>query len=241
MKRQQWHIIIAKIHKWAGITVGIQLFLWLLGGFVMSWFNIDDVRGSHLVRQPDKAVFTSDTYDMKALDNFVQHSKRPLQNVTIGAQHGMPFFIVRYQDGRQALLDPKTAEAFSPLKEKFIRDLAQRLYNGAGVIKAVALKKETGIEYRGPLPVWQVDFRDEDQTSFYFHPDTGRLMSVRSDLWRFYDFMWMLHIMDYDTRDDFNHPLLYIFALVAVFFALSGFVLAGFRFGKKDFRWLTRQ
>jgi len=35
----------------------------------------------------------------------------------------------------------------------------------------------------------------------------------------------MLHIMDYDTRDDFNHPLLVIAAASALLFALSGAVL----------------
>jgi len=116
--------------------------------------------------------------------------------------------------------------------------MATKLYAGSGKIDSIKLKDKTGIEYRGPLPVWQVDFSDDEQTSLYFHPDTAKLMSVRSDLWRFFDFMWMLHIMDYDTRDDFNHPLLYLFALAAVIFTLSGFVLAWFRFNKRDFKWL---
>jgi len=35
----------------------------------------------------------------------------------------------------------------------------------------------------------------------------------------------MLHIMDYDEREDFNHPLLYLTALAALLFSLSGVVL----------------
>lgn len=30
------------------------------------------------------------------------------------------------------------------------------------------------------------------------------------DRWRVFDFLWMLHIIDFDSRDDFNHPLLQI-------------------------------
>ena len=37
-------------------------------------------------------------------------------------------------------------------------------------------------------------------------------------------FLWMLHIMDFDTRDDFNHPLLQIAAALGLIIALSGVV-----------------
>ena len=48
-------------------------------------------------------------------------------------------------------------------------------------------------------------------------------------MWRFYDFFWMLHIMDYRGRDNFNNPLLRAFALTGLAFALSGVTLVGFR------------
>ena len=41
-------------------------------------------------------------------------------------------------------------------------------------------------------------------------------------LWRVFDFVWMLHIMDYDERDDFNHPLLLITAGTALLFVFTG-------------------
>ena len=50
-------------------------------------------------------------------------------------------------------------------------------------------------------------------------------MARRNDWWRLFDVVWMLHIMDYDTRDDFNHPLLIVSAATALLFALSGVVL----------------
>jgi hypothetical protein len=35
----------------------------------------------------------------------------------------------------------------------------------------------------------------------------------------------MLHIMDYDERENFNNPLLISFAATSVLFCLSGFLL----------------
>ena len=36
--------------------------------------------------------------------------------------------------------------------------------------------------------------------------------------------MWMLHIMDFDERDDFNTPLLQISALLGLILALTGLI-----------------
>jgi hypothetical protein len=51
---------------------------------------------------------------------------------------------------------------------------------------------------------------------------------VRSDIWRLYDFFWMLHIMDYETLDDFNHPLLIAIAAFSLFITVSGIIFIYF-------------
>jgi hypothetical protein len=45
--------------------------------------------------------------------------------------------------------------------------------------------------------------------------------------WRWFDFLWMTHTMDYQTRDDFNTLLLRSFSLLGLITVLSGFVLWG--------------
>ncbi len=34
-----------RLHKWVALVVGIQLFLWVAGGLVMSLSDIDEVHG----------------------------------------------------------------------------------------------------------------------------------------------------------------------------------------------------
>jgi len=48
------------------------------------------------------------------------------------------------------------------------------------------------------------------------------LVARRHQLWRWFDFLWMLHIMDYDQRIDANNLLLRISASLALLFSLSG-------------------
>ena len=64
------------------------------------------------------------------------------------------------------------------------------------------------------------------------------MLARRTTRWRVFDFLWMLHIMDYDEREDFNHPLLVSASLIALLAALSGVGLYFFRFRKRDFKWI---
>ena len=55
------------------------------------------------------------------------------------------------------------------------------------------------------------------------------MLTRRSELWRFFDLMWRLHVMDWDDGEDFNHPLIIVTAAASTILVLSGFVLLGFR------------
>ena len=50
-------------------------------------------------------------------------------------------------------------------------------------------------------------------------------MARRNDDWRFFDFFWMLHIMDYQERENFNNPLLITASMFALFTVLAGLLL----------------
>ncbi len=137
-----------------------------------------------------------------------------------------------------AVFDAHTGAPLPPLEEEAVRRLAQQQYRGSSVISSLALLADpetVSQEYRGPLPVWQAIFADEEGTRFYLSPTTGRLLDVRNDMWRFYDFFWMLHIMDYATRENFNNPLLRVAAPTAFLMALAGWLLLFWRLRRKDF------
>jgi hypothetical protein len=53
-----------------------------------------------------------------------------------------------------------------------------------------------------------------DGTRFYVHAATGEILAGRTGWWRVYDFMWGLHIMDLETREDAHNPLLIGFAIL---------------------------
>jgi len=51
------------------------------------------------------------------------------------------------------------------------------------------------------------------------------LPKLLKDKWRIFDFLWMLHTMDYQERDNFNNWLLRAFSIFGIFTILSGFSL----------------
>jgi uncharacterized iron-regulated membrane protein len=81
-------------------------------------------------------------------------------------------------------------------------------------------------EIRGrDLPLWKVGFSVPESLNLYIEPWTGELVARRTARWRVFDFLWMLHIMDFEARDDFNTPLLQIAAFLGLVIALSGLAL----------------
>ena len=143
---------------------------------------------------------------------------------------GRPVYRLPAKDG-PVLLDAASGETLSPLPEASARALALADYAGPGTLAAVERVEAPELEYRGhELPLWRARFDDDRDTTLYISPQTGRVVARRNDLWRVFDFVWMLHIMDYEEREDFNHPLLVTAAVTALLFTLSGLVMLGYSF-----------
>jgi LPXTG-motif cell wall-anchored protein len=59
----------------------------------------------------------------------------------------------------------------------------------------------------------------------YVSTEKGTIQKIRNNRWRVFDFLWMLHTMDYEGRDDINNWILRIFSLLGLVALLSGFAL----------------
>src|SRR3546814_20507564 len=73
--------------------------------------------------------------------------------------------------------------------------------------------------------MWRVDFANEDNSSSYVSAETGQPLVDRTDTWRVWDFVWMLHNMDYANRTSFNHPLIIFACFSALWLSFTGFYL----------------
>ncbi|ALZ77918.1 hypothetical protein ATY27_09205 [Rheinheimera sp. F8] len=221
-----------QLHFYLGLVLSLQLLAWFASGVVMSWFPIEQVRGEHL-QLPAPEVRWNDAAITPA--SALQQAPKAFQQaqLSLSQRDAEPVYQLQHHD-QQLFISALSGQVLTPLSEPEVQKLAQQRYQGTGTIHSANLLVQAPAEVRGLTPpLWQVSFADDEQTAFYFHPVTGQLQRVRTDTWRLYDFFWMLHIMDYEDRSDFNHPLLIISAGSALGFTLGGFVLLYFRLRRK--------
>lgn len=216
-------IFFRKFHKWLGLIIGLQLLLWVVGGFVMSFFNIEQVRGEDRIAEQTMADL-SQPLGITAAEAITLVDINAEQ-VVLKSWLSKPVWLVTGKESK-ALVDAVQGELITPLTESTARQVAEADFLGEEPVEKVSLITEPVGEARGKTyPLWQVIFSDDDETRIYVSQQSGEVVARRNNTWRLFDFFWMLHIMDYDERTDFNNPLLVFAALLAILMSISGLYL----------------
>lgn len=211
-------------HKWAGLFLALQILLWILGGLVMSAIPLEMVHGKHLANKQIAQDLTSSNFSY-SIDQVLANINEDVVNIEFTEVLGVPHY--RIQTINQTILfNSASGKKVSAVNEQQAKQIAQQHYLGKAKVKQSRLLDSAPMEASANQgAVWQIVFDDRWQTTLYVSPTSGKMTTVRSRIWRIFDFFWMLHIMDYDERDDFNNPLLISFAASSLIFTLSGFVL----------------
>ena len=234
-------IFARSLHKWLALVVGLQVLIWLITGLYMVVVNIDFIHGDSLVKNTRQAVSLPET---AILNISSLRSRYPnATEIALRPVMGKTFYTVTTEDSRY-LLDPESGELVSPLDEKTANEIAQYHFDGdAPVSHAVLITSNPPMEIQTrSLPLWRIDFKDRYSTSFYVDPYSGALVTRRFQYWRIFDFMWMLHIMDYEQREDAHNLLLISAQITGLTFAISGLWLLFYSFsGRRSKKKVTRQ
>ena len=220
-----------KVHKWIALIVGIQLFLWALSGFYMVAVNIDIIHGDMLVKDVQQNISHADRLHVPLERLAILHPDA--QRITLKAMMGRPVYQITGES--TLLLDAVDGRQLSPLDEKTATQIASYHYAGESAVRHVEFLESdppTELQERS-LPLWRVDFDDVWNSSFYVDPYTGEFTTRRHTLWRVFDFLWMLHVMDYDERADINNTILRVFSVLGIFLGLTGAWLLFYSFPRK--------
>ncbi len=206
----------ARWHIWLGWLVGLPLLMWTVTGLVMVWKPIDEVRGTHL-RAEMPALDTGDLV--------MPRTNGPIQSLSLQSLPDGPGWIVVEEGGARFRYSPTTGRLYNPVLEGDARAIAEAAYAGDAALETVTYfpADSAPTDLRTPVNSWQAHFADD--TNLYIHSQTGELLAVRSGWWRIFDFMWGLHIMDLETREDTSHPVLIAFAMLGVLGSLLGIAL----------------
>jgi uncharacterized iron-regulated membrane protein len=230
------NVIARKTHKWLGLFIGFQVVIWSLSGLYMTAVHIDIIHGDHLVRHtPPRSIDVSALLDPAA----VAASSRA-ESVRLAWVRNQPAYVLTAEGGEKVVSAISGTPVATP-SEAEIRSQAKTVYTGDEPIASAKLITHIPGEIRGQKPpLWRVEFDHWNKPTLYFSPTTGELLTRRHELWRIFDFVWMMHIMDYDERENVNNWLLRAFTASAVLLALSGAWLLLYAFPKKKKKKVAR-
>mgnify|MGYP001174625334 CR=1 FL=1 len=223
---------VRKTHKWLGLLLSVQLLLWVISGIYMTVIPLTNVHGNHLIKEAKPPVLDKQLWQPLSKSLIEQYS--PVESIRLTSRQHQPLYQLNTAQGA-VYLDGTSGREVKPLSKLEIEAIARNTIAFEAPVESSVLLKQYPEELGGRnKSVWQVNFNAEFNASLYFHPVTGELISKRSDIWRMFDFLWMLHIMDYDERSDVNNNLLFVSALTALLFVTAGLWLLVYSFHRRS-------
>jgi hypothetical protein len=256
---KSFHYRIRKTHRYLGLILGIQFLFWTVGGIYFSWSNMDEIHGD-LNRRPASLITTNSSFispsavieKMKSVGlkvdsihdlKLIQLSGKPFYQLLIKEKLDLTHSDhSKKPEFKVQLADAITGELRGPLSEYEAVSIAKEGFIGSTIIREVKLLTETSShhEYRsGPLPAYAISFDHPSKSTVFVATELGTIQKIRNDKWRIFDFLWMLHTMDYQGRDNFGNILLRGFSIFGLFTIFSGFILFYVSSGKRKSK--TRQ
>ena len=218
MLRPQNARMIRKVHRYLGLFIGVQFLLWTVSGLYFSWTDIDEIHGDHF-RAPTRTLSHKGLLPLaKPLADLAIYS------IELKTILNEPYLWVN----QNLLIHAVSGDKKNGVSEQEAVKIASLRMRSDLTLKSVKLLTSIGPdhEYRGkPLPAYQIAYQHADNVMAYVSQSDGTFQRVRHRYWRWFDFLWMTHIMDYDERDDINNFLLRAFSILGLLTVCSGFLL----------------
>lgn len=219
---------VRRFHRWMAVIFGIQLLFWVTSGLYFAWMPIKVVKDEDRKADPMPSPLP--------LDRVVAPQSLSVpaefQTKTLRLDHTPAGYFYRLEstEGVVSVFDALSGTPARYLSPGQIADLALQQIHTNDKPVAVNFLETAPADYKGPLPVFQIVFEDFRRTHLYVDPWSGRVIVRRNMFWRVYDFLWMLHILDFAEREDFNNPWIRILSTAALTIIVSGYFI--FFFGR---------
>ncbi len=145
--------------------------------------------------------------------------------ITLEGRADGPRWEIDFVGGESRLADPATGLLLPRLGAADAAREVMARYTGNS--KVVETSRVAGrcppLELRRAVNGWRV--RMDDDTHFYVDGGSGEIVARRTRWWRIYDFMWGLHIMDLQGREETNNPWVVTFSLLSLGMVLLALTL----------------
>ncbi|MDT0538224.1 PepSY domain-containing protein [Croceitalea sp. P059] len=219
MASRKLALSIRKTHRYLGLFLGLQFLLWTISGLYFSWTNIDEIHGDHFKQVPLSEPSFSDLLGTSKIE--AVNSITSLELIAIADK---PYYWINKKD----LINAKTGLRKLEITPEEALEVASRYMRTDLKVNSIHQIDSVGPhhEYRGkPLPAYEISYESAENIKAYVALANGAFQTVRHREWRWFDFLWMTHTMDYQSRDNFNTIVLRAFSLLGLITVVSGFTL----------------
>jgi len=216
-------------HVWLGWLVALPFLFWTVSGLVMVAKPIEEVRGEHLISPPKPIIVGSGLVAP-------QVEGRQVLAVTLEPRADGPRWEIDFAGGEKRLADPATGRLLPRLGAADAAKELMARYTGAAKVAEVSRidANSPPLELRRAMNGWVV--RMSDGAHFYLDGGSGEIIARRTSWWRIYDFMWGLHIMDLQGREDTHNPWVVSFGALSLGMVLLAFILLPLTIRRKNGR-----
>lgn len=210
---------IRRVHRYLGLFLGLQFLMWTISGLYFSWTNLDEIHGDQ---------FKNLNYQPIAFDSLISPSSinhyEAINKIEIRDIKKEPYFLIN----DSFLYNARTGKLKNKISQEDAIYIANNHMKKGLEISSIETIYETGKhhEYREKLlPAYVINYKSNENIKAYISIENAKFQTVRHRDWRWFDFLWMTHTMDYEGRDDFNNTVLRIFSLLGLITVMSGFSL----------------
>ena len=210
---------IRKVHRYLGLFLGIQFLMWTISGLYFSWTDIDDIHGDQYKN------LTPESVELSGLVSPTEISHRtPITQVEIREINNHPYYLIN----KKQLYNATTGAIKKALNKQEALSIAKRHMRADLEVASIEKISDTDKhhEYRNKLlPAYVISYESTNELKAYVSIQDATFQTVRHRSWRWFDFLWMTHTMDYEGRDNFNTTVLRVFSLLGLITVMSGFAL----------------
>jgi hypothetical protein len=209
---------IRTAHRYLGLFLGIQFLFWTISGLYFSWTDLDEIHGDQFKKKSIKKEFKNliNPTEINFSDGIKSLELREIADT--------PYYWIN---------EKKLINAYNGVVKDSITKQEAIIISNNNIldeykISDIEIIFEVGNhhEYREkPLPAYVISYDGSDKLKSYISIKDGQFQTVRHRSWRWFDFLWMTHTMDYETRDDFNNKLIKAFSVMGLITVMSGFLL----------------
>lgn len=236
MKRRNYKHYIRKSHRYLGLCIGVQFLFWTIGGLYFSWTKIESIRSEDVRAEPSPIPIPAEFLAgrLSPANYLTDRAKVDMAKLRIVNVLNEPHYFLPFENSAgqadSILVRLSDATKREPLGEENARLIAKAALAPELPIESVELIEKGGTskhhEYRGRLlPAYAVTFGGPQSYTVYVSTADWQVQTIRSNSWRVFDFLWMLHTMDLEGRDNINNNLLRTFSIFGIVTIMSGFVL----------------